>query len=127
MPIGKSGKYHISPHNMKMAGDEPGGAEPGMAHDRPGDEETGGEGESGNGNHKHEIEMRPDGTAHSIHTNPDGSQEEAEHGSYEEATDHQDRMMKPEESEDKGEEDDERDEAGSGGEDLAGMYAGDCE
>jgi hypothetical protein len=115
MPIGKSGKYHMNPHEMRRKGDAP--------DEKPGssDEPVHGKTEDGgDGQHHHTIHMHEDGTAHSEHTHPDGSKEEpVEHGSYEEAKDHMDSMM--------GHEEPEADETGmssdnDGDEDMAGMY-----
>ena len=126
-PIGKSGKYHISPHNMRMANDEPAGESKSMgAKSRPDDQEPGGEEANGDGTHHHEIHMHEDGSAHSLHTHPDGRKEgPTEHGSYEEARDHMDRMMGRE-----GDEDDAHGDGGESdgdGEDMAGMYERGCD
>src|SRR5690242_1044083 len=47
---------------------------------------------SGDGFHHHTIDENESGF-HSVHTHPDGREEHADHGTYEEAAAHQDRMM----------------------------------
>jgi hypothetical protein len=69
--------------------------------------------------------MHEDGTAHSVHTDPEGNKDPQDHGSYEEARDHMDAMMKPEGDQDEAEGDMEGGDC-SDGEDMAGMYAEDC-
>lgn len=117
MPIGKSGSYHISPNEMRRKGDMPDEKGPKSGPDRPPDQEQGGD--EGDGNHHHEIVAHGDGTMHSVHTNPDGSKDEQDHGSYDEAKAHMDASM--------GQDDQQMPPDDSGGdEDMAGMYAGDC-
>jgi hypothetical protein len=124
MPLGKSGKYYMNPHDMTRKGDAPDNASgsdhmPLKKEDAPGDK--GGQGAEGDGNHHHELHEVGDSTYHSVHTHPDGHQEEADHGSYQEATDHQDALMDPEHGaeQDQSQVNDEESEP----EDMAGMYA----
>jgi hypothetical protein len=126
MPVGKSGKYYMNPHEMRR---KEGSSADAKGGDKMGDKmpakDEGHESGAGDGNHHHEIHMHEDGTAHSLHTHPDGREEPMEHGSYDEAKGHMDQMMG------QGEEPD-GDEAGDNmdsgdGDDMAGMYAEGCE
>lgn len=108
-------------------GGKPGEAKAAMGNTRPDDEEQGGDGMEGDGNHHHEIIKHEDGGYSSIHTHPDGNKEPMEHGSYDEAKDHMDSMMGEEGD---GDADDQSgsDMPSGGGDDgdLAGMYAEHC-
>lgn len=132
MPVGKSGKYYMNPHEMRRKNDSPdekdGGSKMGDAKMTPAKDEGHEPGAGGDGNHHHEIHMHEDGSAHSKHTHPDGSEDHMEHGSYGEAKDHMDSMMGQGEDH----EEPDGDEAGSdrmdlGGEDMASMYDQGCE
>lgn len=125
MPIGRSGNYHMNPHEMRRKGDAP-DEKPGATHDvhaKPEGEDGGGE--EGDGNHHHEIHEREDGTAHSIHTHPDGHTDEMDHNSYAEAVQNENQQRGGE-----GEEQTPEDGAPSpdmdDGSDMAGMYASHC-
>jgi hypothetical protein len=81
-PIGKSGKYFMNPNEMKRQGDMPDAA----PEAEPLQEENENEQmEGGDGLEHHQIDEMPDGRAHSTHTNPDGSVEEMDHESYDDA------------------------------------------
>lgn len=127
MPISKkTGKYFMNPHEMQRheGGDSAGDRDMGDKADKPmrGKDDPGSSG--GDGAHHHEIIKHDDGMVRSVHTNPDGSKEEGEHGSYDEAKADMDAKMG------EGQQDDAPDAApmdDGGGEDMAGMYAGDCQ
>lgn len=116
MPLGKSGQHYYSPHEMQRKGDDPGASD---TMDNSSEQEDGGE--QGDGNHHHEIINHDDGTAHSIHTDPDGMKEEADHASYDEARNHMDALMGHGDDQEQGEEVTASDDSGS--DDLAGMYS----
>jgi hypothetical protein len=128
MPLGKSGKYYMNPHEMKRKSDEPGAPKempaPGENGDGGSHEDANGEGQ-GDGMHHHELHEREDGSIHSLHTHPDGSKEEMDHDSYSDARDHMDQMMG---DGGEGEEEPDGDEGNppppdmSSADDMAGMY-----
>lgn len=49
--------------------------------------------DKGDGLHHHELHEDEGGGYHSKHTHPDGKVEHADHATYEDARDHQDRMF----------------------------------
>ena len=112
MPIGKSGKYFMNPNEMHRQGDDPGA----KAAPEPQMDEAGGE-EMGDGMRHHQIDEMPEGGAHSVQTNADGTTEEMDHPSYEDACaaaagdDHED-----------GEDMNEHESPSMPSDDMAGMY-----
>jgi hypothetical protein len=82
MPLGKSGQYYMNPHEMKRKGDEPGAK---AVPEREPDPAAGDGNEAGDGMRHHQIDEMPEGGAHSVKTNADGTQEEMDHDSYEDA------------------------------------------
>jgi hypothetical protein len=96
MPVGKSGKYYMNPHEMRRkessSDDKMGGGNMDDKKMPPKDEGHDPVGQ-GDGNHHHEIHMHEDGSAHSKHTHPDGHEDHQEHGSYDEAKGHMDQAM----------------------------------
>lgn len=118
MPVGKSGSYHMSPYEMRRKGDSPDEqpSKPGETKPVAGKVESGGD-----GNHHHEIHDHGDGTMSSVHTNPDGSQDQQEHGSYDEAKASMDSAMGQGQGESSV-----QDEPASDDQDMAGMYADQC-
>jgi hypothetical protein len=98
MPLGKSGKYYMNPHEMKRKGDEPNAPKersgPGENSDGGRPMNDGGEDANGDGNRHHELhEDKDTGMFHSKHTGADGSETEMDHDSYDDARDHMDQMM----------------------------------
>lgn len=112
MPIGKSGQYFMNPNEMRRQGDEP-GAKPAA----PPMDEAGGEQEMGDGMRHHQIDEMPEGGAHSVQTNADGTTEEMDHPSYEDAC----AAAAGDDQHDGEEEMSENHEPGES-EDMAGMY-----
>jgi hypothetical protein len=92
---------------------------------RPMDQEQGGEGGEGDGNHHHEIHEREDGSAHSVHIHPDGHKEEMDHGSYEEAVQHENEVRGTDEEDQDNDNRGHDEPDGDEPEDLAGMYESD--
>jgi len=80
MPLGKSGRHYYSPHEMNRRGDAPGGSDDASKRDpdpsKSGSDDAG----AGDGNHHHEIHDHGDGTAHAVHTHPDGRKEDSDSG-----------------------------------------------
>jgi hypothetical protein len=93
---------NINPARGRTADSEHGGARSGtsLKDNKPsgrgnGDPEPEAEGiedKGGDGFHHHELSENESGL-HSKHTHPDGRVEHADHGDYNEAKDHQDRLM----------------------------------
>jgi hypothetical protein len=77
--------------------------------------------QAGDGLHHHTIDEDEGGGFHSTHTNPDGTQEHADHASYQEASDAMDQCFgQGGEQDDAGEEP--QDDFGDG-QDIAGAYS----
>lgn len=87
MPLGKSGNYHMNPHEMRRRGDSP---DEKPVPDKDGNRSEDNQQEAGDGNHHHELHGHEDGSYSSSHTHPDGQKDEQEVGSYDEAKAHMD-------------------------------------
>jgi hypothetical protein len=117
MPLDSKGNYHISPHRARMS--DAGEPKPQDEGREPDQDMPVKDDENGDGLHHHEISEQEDGSFHSVHTHPDGHKEEADHATYDEAKEHQDRLMGCDGmSEDSDSEPAKMDEP----EDMAGMY-----
>lgn len=85
MPLGKSGQYYMNPHEMKRKGDMPGAPKEPAGDPAMDAEENAGEQAEGDGLRHHQIDETPEGGAHSVKTNADGTTEEMDHPTYEDA------------------------------------------